>query len=102
MENEDWTGIEASKLGGLLSLFIKEIREPDNSQYRADKIFSNCLNLQSYFFHKGRNENIFFLPEYQVFVNCLNELINNFLALPTRKFFVILFSTKCSDNNFKK
>lgn len=77
----DLLQLTADELNYSLSLFVKEVRKPNGSEYAPDTIYYLVLGIQQYLYENGRIDNIFTDVFYDNFTNCLDEVARKFSVL---------------------
>lgn len=93
--------LSAEALNNSLSLFVKEVRKPDGTEYAPDTIFYFALSIQMYLIGKQRIDNIFTDPCYEEFSTCLDEIVQKFFTFyanadKTFNIFILsFFHTNC-------
>lgn len=77
----DLLQLNADELNYSLSLFVKEVRKPNGSEYAPDTIYYLVLGIQQYLYENGRIDNIFTDIFYESFTDCLDEVAKKFSIL---------------------
>lgn len=88
----DLLSLTTEELNYSLSLFVKEVRKPNGSEYAPDTIYYLVLGIQQYLYENGRIDNIFTDVYFETFTNCLDEVAKKFSVLynDSRKLLVII------------
>lgn len=77
----DLLSLTTEELNYSLSLFVKEVRKPNGTEYAPDTIYYLVLGIQQYLYENGRIDNIFTDVYFESFTNCLDEVARKFSVL---------------------
>lgn len=72
--------LTAEELNYALCLFVTEAKKPSGTDYPPDVVFYFCLGIQYYLYECGRVDNIFTDPYYIKFTDCLDKIVQSFMA----------------------
>ncbi|XP_049805322.1 uncharacterized protein LOC126248409 [Schistocerca nitens] len=72
--------LTAEELNYALCLFVTEAKKPNGIDYPPDVVFYFCLGIQYYLYECGRVDNIFTDPYYIKFTDCLDKIVQSFMA----------------------
>lgn len=64
------------ELNYALCLFIKEVRQPDDTPPSPCHIYLQCLGIQQYLHEQERQDNIFADPQYEMFAGCFHSIFS--------------------------
>ncbi|XP_077487957.1 zinc finger protein without children isoform X2 [Amblyomma americanum] len=64
------------ELNYALCLFIKEVRQLDDTPPSPCHIYLQCLGIQQYLYEQGRQDNIFADPQYEMFSGCFHSIFS--------------------------
>ncbi|KAL0963574.1 hypothetical protein UPYG_G00308140 [Umbra pygmaea] len=69
--------LKASELSLALAQFVREVRRPNGEHYEPDSVLYLCLGIQQHLQSKGRKDDLFSDPCYQVFGEELNKALKD-------------------------
>lgn len=69
--------LSPAELNQSLSSFIKEVRRPNGERYAPDSILYLCLSIQKHLQKKGRTDDLFGDPPYDMFGEELNKILKD-------------------------
>uniref|UniRef100_A0A3B1JMM8 Zinc finger MYM-type containing 2 n=2 Tax=Astyanax mexicanus TaxID=7994 RepID=A0A3B1JMM8_ASTMX len=69
--------LSSAELNQALARFVKEVRRPNGERYAPDSVLYICLGIQKHLQDKGRTDDLFNEPAYQMFGEELNKILKD-------------------------